>query len=162
VLAQAGVDILHLNDDIGTPSSMMIGPDMWREMLKPRYIEIIQTAKAIKPDIYIFYHSDGYYEPVISDLSEIGVNVIEPVQPDRMNAAMLKSVYGDRLAFWGTVGAHATWAYANAESIKREVKRRIETVGKGGGLIIAPAYGIQPNVPFENILAFFEAVEKYG
>ena len=162
VFAQAGVDILYLNDDIGTPTSMMISPRMWREMLKPRYLEIIQTARAIKPDIHVFYHSDGYYEPVINDLIEIGVNVIEPVQPDRMNTAILKSVYGDRLAFWGTVGSHATWAYAGAEAIRREVKTRIETGGKGGGLIIAPAYGIQPNTPYENILAFFDAVEEYG
>lgn len=162
ILAQAGVDILALDDDVGMPTMMIISPETWREFLKPRLARIIQLARAAKPDIFVFYHSDGYIEPIIPDLIEIGVDVLNPVQPDVMDPAKLKAEYGDRLAFWGTVGTATTWAWGTPEEIRREVRERIETVGKGGGLIISPAYDIEPDVPWENIVAFFEAVEEFG
>ena len=162
VLARAGVDILGLDDDLGAPQHMLIGPATWRKFLKPRVETIIRACRAVNPEIKIFYHSDGYIEPVIPELIEIGVNVLHPVQPDVMDPASLKARYGDRLAFWGTVGTQMTWGHSNAVAIRAEVRERIETVGKGGGLIIGPAYDLEPNIPWENILAFFQAVDEFG
>lgn len=160
--AEAGVDILILGDDIGMQDRMMMAPEMWRKWLKPRLKEIIESALSIKPDTFIFYHSDGYIEPVIADLIEIGVNVLNPVQPGCMNPAKLKKEYGDRLAFWGTIGTQTTMPFGEPEDVKKEVKERMETVGEGGGLVIAPSHSIEPEVPWENVLAFFEAVREYG
>ena len=162
VLTRAGVDILGLDDDLGAPQHMLIGPATWRKFLKPRVETIIRACHAVNPDLKIFYHSDGYIEPVIPELIEIGVNVLHPVQPDVMDPAGLKARYGDRLAFWGTVGTQMTWGHPNAAAIRAEVRERIETVGKGGGLIIGPAYDLEPNIPWENILAFFQAVDELG
>ena len=110
----------------------------------------------------ILYHSDGYIEPIIPDLIEIGVNVINPVQPDVMDPAALKEKYGNRLAFWGTVGTASDWLYGSPRAIEAEVKERIETVGKKEGLVIAPAYDLEPKVKWENVLAFVRAVRKYA
>jgi len=163
VLARAGVDILGLDDDVGEPTSMIISPATWREFLKPRMAKVIEFAKEAKPDISIFYHSDGYIEPIIPDLIEIGVDALNPVQSDVMDPAGLKEEYGDRLAFWGTVGTQTLWTWGRPKDIEEEVKLRIETVGRGGGFVISPAYDIDlPEIPLENIIAFNKAAKTFG
>ena len=162
ILAAAGVDVICLDDDVGEPRRMMISPDLWRRFLKGPLSRIIRTARAENSLVRILYHSDGYIEPIIPDLIEIGVNVINPVQPDVMNPAALKDKHGDKLAFWGTVGTASDWIYGSPAAIESEVKQRIETVGRGGGLVIAPAYDLEPDVKWENVVAFVKAVQKYG
>jgi uroporphyrinogen decarboxylase len=161
-LAGAGVDVLALDDDVGMPGTMMISPATWREFFKPRMAMIIQAAQAIKPDLRVLYHSDGYFEPIVSDLMEIGVNAINPLQPDHMDAVRIRQRFGPRLALWGTVGHQTTFSFAKPDDIRREVKHRIETLGRAG-LILCPAYDIdEPDIPWENVAAFLEAVETYG
>lgn len=160
--AEAGVDIIHVGDDIGMEDRMMMSPDTWRKWFKPRMAKIIESAREIKPDVLFFYHSDGYVEPIIPDFIEIGINVLNPVQPECMDPAKLKRLYGDRLAFWGTIGIQHTLPFGTPEDVKKEVKERIGTVGKGGGLYLSPTHCIAPEVPHENIFAFVEAVKKYG
>jgi uroporphyrinogen decarboxylase len=161
-LAVAGVDVICLDDDIGEPTRMMIGPDLWRRFLKGPLSRIICAARAENPAVQILYHSDGYIEPVIPDLIEIGVNAVNPVQPDVMDPIALKKRYGSKLAFWGTVGTASDWMYGTPNAIEREVKNRIKTIGGGGGLVIAPAYDLEPENKWENVLAFVKAVQKYG
>jgi uroporphyrinogen decarboxylase len=161
-LARAGVDVLALDDDVGMPQTMMIGPTHWCEFFKPRLAAIIQAAQDIKPDMRILFHSDGYFEPIIADLIEIGVNAINPLQPDHMDAVRIRQRYGPRLALWGTVGHQTTFSFASPDKIRQEVKHRIETLGRAG-LILCPAYDIdEPDIPWENIAAFLEAAEAYG
>ncbi len=161
-LARAGVDVLALDDDVGMPETMMIGPATWREFFKPRMAKIIQAARAIKPDLRVLYHSDGYFEPIVGDLMEIGVNAINPLQPDHMDAARIRQRFGPRLALWGTVGHQTTFSFAKPDAIRGEVKHRIETLGRAG-LILCPAYDIdEPDIPWENVAAFLEAVKAYG
>jgi uroporphyrinogen decarboxylase len=162
ILAAAGVDVICLDDDVGEPSRMMIGPDLWRQFLKDPLSRIISTARVENPAVRILYHSDGCIEPIIPDLIEIGVNAINPVQPDVMEPAALKKKYGKKLAFWGTVGTASDWVYGSPSAIESEVKNRIETVGNGGGLVITPAYDLEPDVKWDNVLAFVRAVQKYG
>ena len=93
---------------------------------------MIQSARDVNPSIHVFYHSDGTIEEVIPDLIEIGVNVLNPVQPECMDPVKLKRQYGKNLAFWGTVGTQTTFPFGTPEEVKRVVKERIETVGNGG------------------------------
>jgi len=160
--AEAGVDLIHLGDDVGTQRGMLMSPDMWREWFKERMRSIISVAKKINPEVTISYHSDGNIEEIIPDLIEIGIEVLNPVQPEAMDPVKLKKTYGNQLAFWGTMGGQTTIPFGTPEQVKKEVRERIETLGRGGGLLIAPGHMLQPGVPWENILAFFEAVEKYG
>jgi len=160
--AEAGVDIIRLGDDVGTQHKLMMSPDLWRKWLKPRLIKVINSVRKVNPNIFIFYHSDGYIEPIISDLIEIGINILNPVQPECMDPAKLKRLYGDRLVFWGTISIQRTLPFGTPEDVRKEVKERIETVGKGGGLIISPTHAIEPEVPYENIFGFVEAVKEYG
>ncbi len=161
-LTRAGIDILALDDDVGEGTRMLISPDMWRRYFKPHVRTIIETCRQANPDLHIFWHSDGYIEPIIPDLIEIGVDVLNPVQPDVMDPSHLKRCYGDRLAFFGTVGTPQSWHWGTPEAMRAEVRARIETVGAGGGLILSPAYDLEPEVRWENVLAFFEAVDEFG
>lgn len=161
-LAHAGIDVLSLADDVGMPGSMMIGPETWRAFFKARMAAIIQAARAINGDIRVVFHSDGYFEPIIADLIEIGVNAINPLQPDHMDAVRIRQQFGARLALWGTIGRQTTFSFAAPDSIRQEVSQRIATLGRAG-LILSPAYDIdEPDIPWKNIVAFLEAVQVYG
>lgn len=161
-LASAGVDVLALDDDVGVPGTMFISPALWRRYLKPRMREIIQAARAIKSDLRVLYHSDGTIEPIVGDLIEIGVNALNPLQPEHMDAARVRREFGPRLALWGTVGRQTTFTDSGPDEIRREVRERIETLGRAG-LILCPAYDIdEPPAPWENIAAFLDAVRTYG
>ncbi len=161
-LARAGVDLLALDDDIGMPGTMMISPQLWREFFKARVESIIAAARTIKPDLRILYHSDGYFEPIVGDLMDIGVDAINPLQPEYMDAVRIRRRFGPRLALWGTVGRQTTFSFAGPAEIRREVKLRIETLGRSG-LILCPAYDVdEPDIPWENVTAFLHAVQEYG
>jgi uroporphyrinogen decarboxylase len=160
--ARAGIDILMLGDDVSTQIEMMMDPGLWREVLKPRMIKVINAAKGVKPDILIFYHGDGNLQAIIPDLIEIGVAVLNPVQPECMDPVVIKERYGDRLSFWGTIGTQTTLPFGTPADVETAVRRNIETVGKGGGLLLAPTHMVEPEVPWENIEAFLGAIKKYG
>ncbi len=161
-LARAGVDVLALDDDVGMPGRMMISPRMWREFFAPRLADVIRAARAIKPDLRILYHSDGHIEPILGDLVELGVNAINPVQPEHMDAARIRRRFGPRLALWGTVGRQTTFSFATPEEIRAEVEERVASLGRAG-LVLCPAYDIdEPDVPWENVAAFLQAAADFG
>lgn len=161
-LAAAGVDVLALDDDVGMPGTMFISPSLWRRFFKPRMAKIIRAARVVKPDLRVLYHSDGTIDPILGDLMEIGVNALNPLQPEHMDAQKVRRKYGPGLALWGTVGCQTTFSFAKPEDIRQEVRLRIETLGRGG-LVLCPAYDIdEPDIPWENIVAFLEAVRRYG
>ena len=162
IFARAGVDVLRLGDDVGTERGMMIGRATWAEWLKPRLASVIRAARDINPDILVFYHSDGDCREVIPELIEIGIDILNPVQPECMDPAEIKRLYGDRLAFWGTIGTQTTMPFGTPDDVRREVLTRIETVGRGGGLLLGPSHLLQDDVPWDNVLAFFDAVDRYG
>ena len=159
---QAGADILRCADDIATQKGMMMSPASWRRWLKPRLARVIAAAREVRPGVPVFYHTDGNPEEVIPELIEVGVTILNPVQPECVDPARLKRQYGDRLAFWGTIGVQTTMPFGTPQEVKETVRKRIETVGQGGGLVIAPTHSLQNDCPWENVVALFEAVEEYG
>jgi uroporphyrinogen decarboxylase len=160
--AAAGVDVLALDDDVGMPGTMYMSPTLWRRFFKPRMTTIIATARARKPDLRVLYHSEGWIEPIIGDLMEIGVNALNPLQPEYVDAASVRRKHGAKLALWGTVGCHTTFSHGTPQDIHEEVMRRVETLGRAG-LVLCPAYDIdEPDIPRENVVAFVEAARRYG
>ncbi len=161
-LAQYNIDILFLADDFGTQRALMMRPRLWRQWFKPRLAAVIAAARSVRPDILVRFHSDGKIDDIISDLIEIGVDVLNPVQPEVMDPAVIKATYGHDLAFWGAVGTQTTMPFGSPEEVRRIVRNLIETVGAGGGLLIAPTHVVEPEVPWENVQAFIDAVDEYG
>ncbi|HEY3398664.1 MAG TPA: uroporphyrinogen decarboxylase family protein [Armatimonadota bacterium] len=161
-LVKAGVDSISCGDDVGMQDRLMMSPATWRRWLKPRWAEVWALAKSLNPDVQIFYHSDGKIQEIIPDLIDMGLDILNPVQPECIDPAWAKQEYGRDLAFWGCVGTQTTFPFGTPAEMKATVKHLIETVGQGGGLFLAPTHVLEPEVPWENILAFLEAVEEYG
>ena len=130
--AEAGVDLVSCGDDIGMQDRMIMSPDLWRKWFKPRWANIWAPVKRANPDCAVFYHSDGYIEPVIPDLLKIGVEVLNPVQPECMDQRKLKERYGDRLALWGCIGTQTTMPFGTLAEVDAAVKQCVRHLGVNG------------------------------
>lgn len=157
-LAALGVDMIWTGDDVGAQSAMIMSPAMWRRFLKPRMARFFAEVKAVNPRVKIAYHSDGFILPIIPDLIEIGLDVLNPVQPSSMDPEDLKRRYGDKLAFWGSIDEQWTLPFGTPEDVRREVETRLRTLGRGGGLVIGPTHHVQLDTPLENFHAMIDAV----
>ncbi len=159
--AEAGADILQLGDDIGMQSTPMMSVDLWRKWIKPRLGKVISSAKAVKPDVLIFYHSCGYVIPFLEDLIEVGVEILNPVQPECMKFDEVYKLVGGRMSFWGTIGTQTTLPFGKPEDVKKAVWHNLDVCGKQGGILISPTHLVEPEVPWENLVAMKEACEEY-
>ncbi|MFW5798431.1 MAG: uroporphyrinogen decarboxylase family protein [Planctomycetota bacterium] len=160
--ARAGVDVLHCGDDVANQNAMMFHPDMWWRFIGRRWAELWAEAKSIHPDIKVWYHSDGNIEAIIPRLIEIGVDILNPVQPECMDINRLHRQFGDKLVFDGTIGTQSVMPWGTPEEVRQCVRERIETLGTGGGLIVSPTHILEPEVPIENIEALFAAAKEFG
>ncbi|MCK5774725.1 MAG: hypothetical protein KAH25_01035 [Bacteroidales bacterium] len=161
IYAKAGVDILSLGDDIGTQDSIMIDVGLWETWLKPRLTKVIEAAKNANPDILIFYHSCGYVVPFIDQLIEIGVDILNPVQPECMSFDEVYDKFGDRLSFWGTLGTQELLPFGTKEDVVKTTISRLKKCGEQGGLVIGPTHMVEPEVSWENLTAIMEGVETF-
>ncbi len=162
-LIEMGADILWAGDDFGSQKQMLIAPEMWRHYFKPRIREMIQEFKSVNSDIKIAWHSCGSIIPIIPDFIEIGLDILNPIQPlaAQMEPNFLKDSFGKELVFFGGIDIQDLLPHGTPEQIKAEVKRRNDILGKNGGYIIAPAHNIQDDTSIENIMAFFDAAKNY-
>lgn len=158
--ALAGVDVLRLGDDIVSQQGLMFSRESYNEFFKPRIQRIVQAAKEVNPEILIFMHSCGKIEGMIDDLIEAGVEVLNPVQPECNDQAMIKAKYGDRLSFWGGVGVQSVLPHGTPEEVRTKTRETIDTLGGECGFLVAPAHILDPAIPWENIEAFIEEVRK--
>jgi uroporphyrinogen decarboxylase len=157
-LAGLGVDMIWTGDDVGSQGGMMISPEHWRTFLKPRMAEFIAELKQIRPAVKVAYHCDGDLWAIIPELIEIGVDVLNPIQPACMDPAEVKRKYGDRLCFWGSLDEQHTLPFGSPEDVRREVLLRLETLGQGGGLILGPTHHVQLDTPMENFWAMVDTI----
>ncbi len=159
--SELGADMVWFGDDISMQTGMMISVDMWRKYLKPRYAILFSEAKKTNPDIKIAYHSCGNCQDIIDDMIEIGLDVLNPIQPMAIDPVMLKKRYGKKLVLFGGMCIQKTMPFGTVQQIKNEVRRLKNECGQGGGYILAPAHHIQADTSVENIMAFYqEALNK--
>lgn len=155
--ARAGVDMLHTGDDIASQKSLMFSPAMWRRFIGDRWARVYEAARRVNPDIAIWYHSDGNISDVIPQLIEIGVTVLNPLQPECLDVARLKREYGRDLVFDGTIGTQSTMPFASPAEVRRVVAENRRHLGADGALILSPTHILEPEVPLANVEAFLEA-----
>ena len=159
--AKAGADCIFLGDDIGTQRTIMMSEALYGEWLKPRLKRVIDAARAVKPDVIIFYHSCGHVTELIPQLIEAGVDVLDPVQPECMDFAELHDRYGDRLSFHGTIGTQSVMPFGTPEEVRVKVFENLDIAGKSGGLLVCPTHLLEPEVPVENVIAYIDACRDY-
>jgi uroporphyrinogen decarboxylase len=161
-LAEAGVDIICFYDDTATQEGMLISPQLWRKWMKPRWSKVFSAARRVNPEILIFYHSCGNVEAIIPELIELGVTVMNPIQPEAMDPIYIKQKYGDRICLWGGIGSQSIMPNPSVEYVRNEVRRITLEWKKGGGAIVTLAQTVLPDVPWENVVALMETVKEFG
>ena len=159
-LVKLGVDMIWTGDDMGAQNNMLISPKLWRKYFKPRMANFIQELREINPNIKIAYHTDGNIFPIIPELIEIGVDVLNPIQPASMDPAEIKKKFGNNLSFWGSIDEQYTLPFGTPSEVKDEVIKRLKTIGKTGGLILAPTHHVQLDTPLENFWAMVNTIKN--
>ena len=157
-LVEIGVDMIWIGDDVGSQHGMMISPETWRTFLKPRMASFITSLRSIRKDIVIAYHSDGVITPIIDELIEIGVDVLNPIQPNCMDPLTLKKQFGSRLSFWGGIDQQQILPFATPDAVYANTKEMISVLGKDGGYIAGPTHNVQLDVPLDNLRMMILAI----
>ena len=166
-LAELGdlVDVVTYADDYGTQTSQIISPDMFRRLIKPRVKILFEAFARLAPHARRFFHSDGNVRPLIPDFLEMGVDILNPIhiRAKDMQPAALKLDFGRDLVFWGGgVDTQGVLPNGTPEAVKDDVRRNIEALAPGGGYVFNTIHNIQADVPPENIIAMWEAIQEYG
>jgi len=165
-LAEIGdlVDVVLEYDDLGIQQTLMFSPKTYRKVVKPRHEKLFSFIKQQAP-IKLFFHSCGAIRPLIGDLIEAGIDILNPVQISAtgMDPQELKQEFGRDLVFWGGgADTQRVLGTATPEEVTEDVRRNIESLAPGGGFVFAAVHDIQANVPPENIMAMWEAWKAYG
>jgi uroporphyrinogen decarboxylase len=157
------VDMVIIGDDIATQNDVYISPDMWRDLYKPYFARYIQSIKRHCPNALIAHHSCGSTHKVLDDLAEIGVDVINPVQT-RAAGMEPENLAGwkPRLAFHGGVDLQHVLPHGTAHEVEQFVKHLIDTLGAGGGYVLAACHTLPDDVKPANVIAMLEAARKHG
>jgi uroporphyrinogen decarboxylase len=160
--AKGRIDIIGSGGDIGTQRGMMIHPNIWRERIKPFTGRLISTFKNM--GLATFYHSCGSLVPVIDDLIECGLDILDPIQvtAEGMTPEQIFPKFGKRLSFHGAIDEVNLLPHASAEEVRKETTRIINILGKNNGFIVAPSHMVQGDTPPENVVAIYEAVKSYS
>ena len=156
-------DILRFGDDLGMDSGPFMNPETYRRLFKPRHTRLCDYVHR-HSQMHTFLHSCGSLYPILPDLAEAGYDILNPVQTNTrgMEPARLKREFGASLTFWGGgVDTRAVLNRATPAAVKDHVRRAIELLAPGGGFVFNPIHNILPDVPPENIVAMFEAVDEY-
>jgi uroporphyrinogen decarboxylase len=159
------VDVVAEFDDYGTQTSLLISPDMFRRLLKPRLAILFRRLAELAPGARRFFHSCGSVRPIIPDLVEVGVQILNPVhvRAAGMEPAGLKRDFGDALVFWGGgVDTQGVLPAGTPQQVRDDVRRNVDALAPGGGFVFSPVHNVQADVPVENLQAMWEALQEYG
>ena len=160
VVRDLPADAIMFGDNWGYQDGVVLGPDRWREFIKPRWERIYEATHA--QGKLTISHCDGDVTEIMPDIAEMGLDVLESVQPEAMDPYHLKAEWGDRITFWGGVGSQSILPYGTPETIRSEIGRLCREMGKGGGYILGPSKPPLSDAPVENIAAAWEAFIDQG
>lgn len=157
-------DIVLVGDDLGTQAGPQISPATYRKVIKPRHARLFRLIHDLCPHVKLALHSCGSVFPLIDDLIEIGVDVLNPIQvrAKDMDPLALKLRFGDRLCFWGGIDTQQVMPRGTTEEVKAEVLRRVCQLGAGGGYLLASVHNLQPDVPPENVVTMLSHAREVG
>jgi len=154
------IDLIYVAEDLGTQASLLLSPALFRRFLKPRMARMIDLVHSF--GVKVFHHDDGAIRPVIPELIEIGIDLLNPIQwrCRGMDREELARDFGKRITFHGGVDNQRTLPFGSPDEVRREVWDNIRIFGGCRGYIVAPCHNLQPITPTENIVAMYEAVHK--
>jgi len=151
MMLAADVDGVLLGCDWGSQQALLMGPEHWRRYIGPRHARMFRRIR--EAGKYAFLHSCGNIIAVLPDVVEMGVQVLNPVQPECLDLREVTARFGEALTFWGGISTQQTLPMGTPDDVRREAREAASVLGAGGGYILAPAQAIQGDVPLENCLA---------
>jgi len=157
LIEEVGVDGIRYGDDWGGESELMMGPELWRKFIKPQQARLYNVCT--ENHRLVMQHADGHIEEIIPDLIEMGLDLLNPLQPECNDVQAVKQRFGGQLSFHGAVGSRVL-DYGTPSEVKEEVAKRVKQLSAGGGFVLAPAHAYSYSE--ENITAFREAAIEYG
>jgi len=158
------VDIIKIGDDLGTQQSLLMSPDMYRQVLKPIHADWIEFIKA-RTDAKLMFHTDGDVFPLIDEFVEMGIDILNPIQTSAgkmSDLGALRDRYGSKIVFCGAIDTQRVLPHGTPAEVRAEVGRVIDILGPGGGYMLASVHTVMDDVPAENILAMVDAVVEHG
>jgi uroporphyrinogen decarboxylase len=158
--ARKGIDVLCFYDDVGMQTGMQISPGQWRQFLKPAWQHVLNLVRDEAPQARFFLHSCGRIEQILPDLVELGFHILHPVQPECMDFEAVYRQYGKALVLSASLSSQRTFPFGSAEDVRREVRRLAGIVGASRRCILMPSKRIQPETPWDNLLAFAQEARK--
>ena len=160
--ARDGIDLVWMGEDLGTQRGPIISPALFRKHLRPRLQKIVDCAQA--HDVPVMIHSCGSSSWAFDDFVEMGIRVVDTLQPEAENmaSAYLKQAFGDRLAFHGMISTAGPVANGTVQEVVQTVHDTLDIMMHGGGYCLAPTHQLQDNSPTENVVAMYESARKFG
>jgi uroporphyrinogen decarboxylase len=158
------VDIIKVGDDLGMQDRLLMSPQTYRSILKPVHADYLSFIRS-RTDAKVFFHTDGDVFPLIDDLIEIGVDILNPIQTSAgqmANLPELKARWGDRLSFCGAIDTQKVLPQGTPEEVREEVRRVIGILAPGGGYLLSSVHTVMNDVPPENVLAMVDACREFG
>ncbi len=152
------VDIFRFGDDWGHQRGVLMGPDLWRRFIKPRFRRMCELVKS--KGKLVMLHCCGKVDELFDDLIECGLDIFNPFQPEVMDVFEIKKRYGDRLTFYGGISIQRTLPFGTVQQVRDEVRRLIDVVGAHGGYIASPSHDIPGDAKPENIAAMIEVLQN--
>ena len=160
--AEAGADVIRIGDDIATQKGLMVSPALYRDRIKPFHLAIVEAARKVNSDIEVIYHSDGNLTALIPDLIEIGVTILNPVQPECMDLAGIKKEYGRDLGLWGCMPVQSVFANGGRDEVLAHLRFLMREIAPGGGLVLEFTNFLETARSLENLRVFFEEFYDIG
>lgn len=159
---EGAIDLLALGEDLGTQIGPMIGLDLFRRHIRPRHQRFVDLARHYGVPVMI--HSCGSSSWAFDDFIEMGIGVIDTLQPEAKDMApgYLKKRFGGRLSFHGCISTAGPVAAGTVQDVVENVRETLEVMMPGGGYALAPTHALQDNSPTENVVAMYEAAGEYG
>jgi len=153
-------DCIFFGDDWGQQQGLIMGPVMWRKFIKPHLAKMYSLGR--EKGRFIGQHSCGDIQEIYPDLIDLGLSVHQTFQPEIYDIGEIKSLYGDRLSFWGGISTQRLLPFETPENLVVKVEEILRVIGKGGGYIAAPTHAIPSDVPGENIDALIKLLRNQG
>lgn len=155
-----GADGIFFSDDWGSQRGLLIAPDDWRRCWKPAYARMFQRVR--ERGAHVWMHLCGDISPILPDLIEIGLSVLNPIQPQALDVGFLSRQFGGQVCFYGGVDVQGTMVRGTPDQVKEEVHRLVRLLGSfEGGYIGGTSHTIMPETPLDNIIALYQAFAAY-
>jgi uroporphyrinogen decarboxylase len=158
--ARAGADVLCFYDDAGMQTGLQVSPQTWRQFIKPRWREILAGVRASYPGRFMFLHSCGKIEAIIPDIIEAGFDILHPVQPECMDYTKLRREYGRDIVLCACISSQRTLPFGTPGDVREWVAGMRELCRDDHNAVFCPSNLIQPETPWENIIAFAESAKR--